>query len=275
MVRLWKIIFGLVLTMSVGVLFRLGGAFKKNRLRKKKDFLKFQKLIRAGKKSYCRHANFVSSDKLLSFQKGHFFVVFYEWFSHFLFVFVLCVCLSVPVCSLCLTAFLPPLLKVQCPNFLDIWNSWGKVIKRSGFRFDPFYSKMVSNCHGKNFFYNFFLLICSLHLTVFFCPPPLLEVQCPNCLDIWNPWGKVMERNGFRFEHFCSEMVKNCRGKRSSFYGFFHLFTSRSQMSKLYRFLEFLGKSNGNNWSQIWKLLLRKGVKSPRKKSFCWLILPY
>ena len=45
--------FDLVLTMSVGVLLRLGGTVKKNRLRTKKrkvDFLKIQKLIRADKK---------------------------------------------------------------------------------------------------------------------------------------------------------------------------------------------------------------------------------
>ena len=45
--------FYLVLTMSVGVLFTLGGAVKKNRLRNRKqkvDFLKIQKLIRADKK---------------------------------------------------------------------------------------------------------------------------------------------------------------------------------------------------------------------------------
>ena len=42
----------------------------------------------------------------------------------------------------------------------------------------------------------------SLRLTVFL--PPLPEVQCPNFLYIRNPWGKVMERSGLRFENFCS-----------------------------------------------------------------------
>ena len=32
--------------------------------------------------------------------------------------------------------------------------------------------------------------------------------------------------------------------------------TSQPPMSKLFRFSESLGKSNGNKWSQIWKLLL-------------------
>ena len=35
-----------------------------------------------------------------------------------------------------------------------------------------------------------------------------------------------------------------------------------------FQILESLGKSNGKNWSQIWKLWLIKGVKSPRRKKF-------
>ena len=53
--------FDLVLTMSVGVLLRLGGAIKKNRLREKKqknDFVKIQKLIRADKKKLSLSRNF-------------------------------------------------------------------------------------------------------------------------------------------------------------------------------------------------------------------------
>ena len=40
--------------------------------------------------------------------------------------------------------------------------------------------------------------ICSLRLHIFF--PPLPKVQCPNFLDIWSPWKKVMERSGLRYE---------------------------------------------------------------------------
>ena len=39
------------------------------------------------------------------------------------------------------------------------------------------------------------------------CLPPLPEVGCPIFLDIPNPWGKVMERNGLTFEHFCLKVV--------------------------------------------------------------------
>ena len=49
---------------------------------------------------------------------------------------------------------------------------------------------------------------------------------------------------------------------------FKHLFasTSQSPSSKILRFSESLRKSNGKKWSQIWKLLLIKGVKLPHKK---------
>ena len=55
---------------------------------------------------------------------------------------------------------------------------------------------------------SFCLFVCSLlryQLTVFL--PPLPEVGCPIFLEIRNPWGKVMERTGLRFEHFCLEVV--------------------------------------------------------------------
>ena len=42
-------------------------------------------------------------------------------------------------------------------------------------------------------------------LTVFL--PPLPEVGCPIFLEIRNPWGKVMERSGVTYKHFCLEVV--------------------------------------------------------------------
>ena len=47
---------------------------------------------------------------------------------------------------------------------------------------------------------------------------------------------------------------------------FKRLFAPTSQMSNLFRDLEYFGKSNAKKRSQIWKKLLIKGVKSPRKK---------
>ena len=52
------------------------------------------------------------------------------------------------------------------------------------------------------------LSVCSLfryRLTVFL--PPLPEVGCQIFLEIWNPWGKVMERSGLTFEYFCLELI--------------------------------------------------------------------
>ena len=58
------------------------------------------------------------------------------------------VCLSVClcVCSLLgyrLNVFLPPLPEFGCLIFLEIWNPWGKVVKRSGVRFEHFGLKVV------------------------------------------------------------------------------------------------------------------------------------
>ena len=46
--------------------------------------------------------------------------------------------------------------------------------------------------------------------------------------------------------------------------------TSWNWMSKISRDSESLGKSNEKRWSQIWKFLLIKGVKSPRQKKVCF-----
>ena len=36
---------------------------------------------------------------------------------------------------------------------------------------------------------------------------PTSGICMSKILDIRNPWGKVMERSGLRFEHFCLEVV--------------------------------------------------------------------
>ena len=125
----------------------------------------------------------------------------------------LCVCLS--VCSLlryCLTVFLPPLPEIGCPIFLHIRNPWGKVMERSGLRYENFCLKIVENrVTKKSFFslhfFHFFSIFFGFRsfLTVFL--PPLLEVEYPIFLEIRNPWGKVVERSGLRNEHFCLKIV--------------------------------------------------------------------
>ena len=51
--------------------------------------------------------------------------------------------------------------------------------------------------------------------------------------------------------------------------------TSQSRMSKNFRDLESLGKSNMKKWSQNWTFLLGSGLKSPHKKKvfFCWFCI--
>ena len=175
MVRLWKIMFDLVLTMWEGVLLRLWGAVKNNRLYKKTqkvDFLKIQKFIRADNKSYCCQVTFASLDKLLSCLKVH-FLVFWRRILPFL-------CLSVRH-----TLFTPfnGLPKVQCPNFFDIWNPWGKSnIKKWSQIWTFWFKNGVKLPQQKKFFTIFFFFICSLRLTVFLSPLP--KVQCPTFLDI-------------------------------------------------------------------------------------------
>ena len=85
-----------------------------------------------------------------------------------------------------------------------------------------------------------------------------------NGLNGQNGWnGRHVRLSVCPFVHFLNKPFK-C----------FSASTSRSWMSKNFRDLDILGKSNEKKWSQIWKLLLIKGVKSLRKFVF-GRILPY
>ena len=69
------------------------------------------------------------------------------------------------------------------------------IFKASALWADAFYkSKCPCVCLSVHFL--------RYRLNVFL--PPLPEVGCPKFLEIRNPWGKVMERSGLRFENFCS-----------------------------------------------------------------------
>ena len=68
------------------------------------------------------------------------FFVTFNWLSSFSMSVRVFVCLS--VCSLLryrLNLFLPPLPEVGCQHFLDIRNPWGKVMERTGLRFENSY----------------------------------------------------------------------------------------------------------------------------------------
>ena len=73
-----------------------------------------------------------------------------------------CVSVCLSVCSLLryrLTVFLPPLPEVGYPIFLEILNSWGEVMERSGLTFEHFCLEVVLNRRAKksNFFADFVL----------------------------------------------------------------------------------------------------------------------
>jgi hypothetical protein len=91
--------------------------------------------------------------------------------------------------------------------------------------------------------------------------PPLPEIGCPIFLEIRNPWGKVMERSGLRYEHFCLKLSKIAAQKKKKNFFYFFTFevpfnglfapTSQSRMSNIFRDSESLRKSHGKKWSNI------------------------
>ena len=90
--------------------------------------------------------------------------------------------------------------------YLHFSNCKFLIFKASALWADAFYkSKCPSVC-----LWCVCLSVCpSVHflryrLTVFLPPLP---VGCPIFLEIRNPWGKVMERSGLIFEHFCLQVV--------------------------------------------------------------------
>ena len=96
-----------------------------------------------------------------------------------------------------------------------ITRSPGLVFKASALWADAFYNlKCPYACPSVR------LSVCLLlryRLNVFL--PPLPKVGCPIFLEIQNPWGKVMERGGLRFEHFCLIMVFNRQTTKNSSFG--------------------------------------------------------
>ena len=93
-------------------------------------------------------------------------------------------------------------LSLALQEFVNIklrgpWQKTTPLFKESALWVDSLYeSKCPYVC----------LSVCPSHFLTPFNSilPPLPKVQCPNFLDFRNTWGKVMERNGLRFENFCS-----------------------------------------------------------------------
>ena len=108
--------------------------------------------------------------------------------------------------------------------------------------------------------------------------PPFLEIPCLNCLDIQNPRRKVIKKVVSDL-NFCAQQWCKIAAVKIGFLLVFllssHLFTPfnglfattcQSPMSKLFTYLESLGKSHGENLSQICTVLLKNEVKSPPQK---------
>ena len=65
--------------------------------------------------------------------------------------------------------FLSPLSEVQCQNFLDIKNPWGKVMGKKGLRYEHLGPKWCKIAAEKKVITDFFS-ICSIHLNIFLPP---------------------------------------------------------------------------------------------------------
>ena len=80
--------------------------------------------------------------------------------------------------------------------------------KSNGKKWSQIWTFLTENClklpRKKSFFSSLFSLL-RYRLTVFL--PPLPEVGCPIFLEVRNPWRKVMERSGLRYEHFYLKIV--------------------------------------------------------------------
>ena len=120
-----------------------------------------------------------------------------------------------------LTVLFAPTSRSRMSNIFRDSESLGKS---NGKKWSQIWTFLFENCLKapckKKFFSSLFSLL-RYRLTVFL--PPLPKIGCPIFLEIQNPWGKVMERNGLIFEHFCLEVVKNRRAQKINFVADFAL----------------------------------------------------
>ena len=94
--------------------------------------------------------------------------------------------------------------------------------KSNGKKWSQIWTFLFENClkspRKKKFFSSFFSVFFGFWSFLMVFLPPLPEVGCPIFLEIGNPWGKVLERSGLRYEHFCLKIVQNCRAKKKVFF---------------------------------------------------------
>ena len=140
----------------------------------------------------------------------------------------------------------------------------------------------------KVFFFTFFgLLRFSVFFTGLFAPTSRSWMS-----NIFRDSESLGKSNGKKWSQIWTFLFENClkspQKKKFFFFTFFGLLwfsvffnglfapTSRGRMSNIFKDSEFLGKSNGKKWSNIWTFLFGSGLKLPRKKKvFFLLILPW
>ena len=98
---------------------------------------------------------------------------------------------------------------VNIRRMSNIFRDSESLGKSNGKKWSQVWTFLFENClkspQKKKVFFSSLFSLLRYSLTVFL--PPLPEVGCPIFLEIRNPWGKVMERSGITFEHFCLEVV--------------------------------------------------------------------
>ena len=115
--------------------------------------------------------------------------------------------------SVCLFTFEVPFKRLIAPTsrsrMSNIFRDSESLGKSNGTKWSNIWTFLFENClkspRKKKFFFLIIFLLLRYHLTVFL--PPLPKVGCLIFLEIWNPWGKVMEQSGLTFEHFCFKVV--------------------------------------------------------------------
>ena len=122
------------------------------------------------------------------------------------------VCPSVRL-SVCLFTFEVPFKRLFGPitqsRMSNIFRDSESLGKSNGKKWSQVWTFLFENClkspRKKKVFFSSLFSLLRYRLTVFL--PPLPEVGCPIILEIRNPWGKVMERSGLRYQHFCFKIV--------------------------------------------------------------------
>ena len=107
--------------------------------------------------------------------------------------------------------------------------------------------------------------------------------------NIFSDLESLGKSNGKKWSWIWTFLFENClksaRKKKVFFFSLFLLLRYRLTVFLpplpevwcliFFRDSESLGKSNGKKWSNIWTFFFGSGLKSPRKKSFFLLILPW